>query len=188
MRDLGRGGLGFGGGNGIAWVIAWFRTLGLVLLFAAPLSGVDLCVGGRGRGLRPGWGGAAVGNQAFDGYDHRKSLDLAGDGASGGFVAESGQFPEPGQDLVATEVQLAQPFGFLVDQFFFDGGAVLDHVVADAGLGFGVGGGVGIETDGFRSSAVIHGSGQDQVSKGHFLIGDGIADSIFGMGSRSSVC
>jgi hypothetical protein len=57
---------------------------------------------------------------------------------------------------------------------------VLDHVGADAGLGFGVGGGFGIETDGFCSAAVSHGSGQDQVSKGDFLIGDGIGDSIFG--------
>ena len=39
-----------------------------------------------------------------------------------------------GQDLVATKVQLAQPFGFLVHQPFPDGGAVLDHVGADAGL------------------------------------------------------
>jgi hypothetical protein len=30
-------------------------------------------------------------------HDHRKSLDLAGDDASGRFVAQSGQFPEPGQ-------------------------------------------------------------------------------------------
>ena len=27
--------------------------------------------------------------------------------------------------------------------------------------------------------AVVHGSGKDQVSKGHFLIGDGIGDCIF---------
>ena len=47
----------------------------------------------------------------------RKGLDLAGDGAPGYFVAEMGQFPEPGQDLVATKVELAQPFDFLVYQF-----------------------------------------------------------------------
>ena len=58
------------------------------------------------------------GIEAFDGYDHGKSLDLAGDAASGYFVAKSGQFPEPGQDLVATKVQLAQPVGFLVDSVF----------------------------------------------------------------------
>ncbi len=49
------------------------------------------------------------GIEAFDRYDHGKSLDLAGDAASGHFVAKIGQFPEPGQDLVATKVQLAQP-------------------------------------------------------------------------------
>jgi len=66
-------------------------------------------------------------------------------------------------------------------------GAVLVHVGADAGLGFDIGGGVGIETDGFCGAAVIHGSGKDQVSKGHFLIGDGIADSIFGHRSSRSL-
>jgi hypothetical protein len=46
-----------------------------------------------------------------------------------------------------------------------------------------------IETNGFCGAAVIHGSGKDQVSKGDFLIGDGIADSIFGhRSSRFSVC
>ena len=48
---------------------------------------------------------------------------------------------------------------FLVHQFFADGAAVPDHVVADAGFGFDMGRGVGIETDGFRGAAVIHGSG-----------------------------
>ena len=121
---------------------------------------------GRGRGLRPSRGGKAAiihgcgRDQSFDGYDHRKSLDLAGDDASGHLAAKIGQFPETGQDLVATKVQPAQPFGFLVHQPFPDGGAVLNHVGADARLGFGVGGGVGIEADSFRSAAVIHGSGQ----------------------------
>ena len=125
-------------------------------------------------------GEATVRYQAFDRYDHRKGLDLSGDDASGHFVAKGGQFPEPGQDLVATKVQLAQSVGFLVHQPFADGGAVLDHVGADAGLGFGVGGSFGVKTNGFCGAAVSHGSGQDQVSKGHFLIGDGIGDSIFG--------
>jgi hypothetical protein len=54
-------------------------------------------------------------------------------------------------------------------------------------LGFGIGGGFGVETHGFRGTAVIHGSGKDQVSEGDFLIGDD--DSIFGhRSSCSSVC
>src|SRR5882757_231103 len=89
LGDLGRGGLGLrGGGNEIAWVF----NSGLVL-FAAPLSGGAICLDGRGHGLRRGWGKAAVWNQAFDRYDHRESLDLAGDDASGHFVAKSGEFP-----------------------------------------------------------------------------------------------
>jgi hypothetical protein len=79
----------------------------------------------------------------------------------------------PSQNLVATEVQVAQSFhgtphgkpgqagqvGFLVNQLFPDGGTVLKHVGADAMLGFGVGGRLGIETDSFCGAAVIHGSG-----------------------------
>jgi hypothetical protein len=164
-------GLGFDVGT-------WLGGFGL-LLPAAPLRDVDLR-GGRGGGLGPRWGEAAVGDQAFDGYDHGKGVDLAGHAASGGFRVEIGQFPEPGQDLVTTKVKIAQPLGFLVHQFFPDGGAVLVHVGADAGLGFGVGSGVGIETDGFRGAAVIHGSGEDQVNIGHFLIGDEIGDGFFG--------
>jgi hypothetical protein len=55
---------------------------------------------------------------------------------------------------------------------------VLDHVGADAGLGSGVGGSIGVEAESFRGAAVIHRSGQDQVIKGHFLIGDRIGDSL----------
>jgi hypothetical protein len=38
-----------------------------------------------------------------------------------------------------------------------------------------------------RGAAVIHGSGKDQVSKGDFLIGDEIADNIFGHRSSPSL-
>jgi hypothetical protein len=60
VGDLRRGGLRFQGGNGIAWLFT------CVLLFA-DLRGVDICVDGRGLGLRRGWGKAAVWNQSFDG-------------------------------------------------------------------------------------------------------------------------
>src|ERR1700722_3348777 len=96
------GGSGFRG-NGIAWVF----PRGLFLLFAEPLSAVGLRVERRGRWLRSGWGGDAAGNQSFDGYDQGNGLDLAGDVAPGYFVAERGEFPEPGEDLVATKVEFA---------------------------------------------------------------------------------
>jgi hypothetical protein len=104
VDDLAGAGLGFLGGDGFAWVfISGMGIRGLVLLFLEPLSGVDFCLDGRGRGAGCGWGRAA-GNQSFDGYDQRNGLDLAGDGASGYFVAEIGELPEPGQDLVANKV------------------------------------------------------------------------------------
>ena len=81
LWDLGRVGLDFGGGNSIVWLF----TCGLVLVFAEPLSFVDLCLDGRDRGLQLGWGEAAGihsgRDQSLDGYDHGESLDLAGDGA-----------------------------------------------------------------------------------------------------------
>ena len=60
------------------------------------------------------------------------------------------------------------------------GGAVLEHVGADTGFGFGVGGRVGVEADGFGGMTVGHGAREDQAGKGYFLIGDGVADFIFG--------
>jgi hypothetical protein len=96
----------------------------------------------RDMHLRLGRGEATVGDEAFEGQDHGHGLDLAGNVASGRFRVEIGQFPEAGQDLVAIKVQLAQPFDFLVDQLFLDGGAVLDHVGVDAGLDLGVSGGL----------------------------------------------
>src|SRR3984957_20725268 len=92
VGDLAGAGFGFRGNDGIAWV-------SILLLFVEPLSPVDFCFDGRGRGLGCGWGGGAR-NQSFDGYDHRKGFDLTGDGAPGYLVAEIGEFPEPGQDLV----------------------------------------------------------------------------------------
>jgi hypothetical protein len=68
----------------------------------------------------------------------------------------------------------------LLHALFVHGGPVLDHVFADTGFEFGVGGGAGVETDGFGGTAVGHSSGEDQVGKGYFLIGDWVADLIFG--------
>jgi len=103
VGDLVGDGLGFLGGDGFAWVfISGMGTGGLLLRFLEPLRGVDFCLDRRGRGAGCGWGGAA-GDQSFDGYDQRNGLDLAGDGAPGYFVAEIGELPEPGQDLVANK-------------------------------------------------------------------------------------
>ena len=70
--------------------------------------------------------------------------------------------------------------GLLLDELLLHGGAVLEHEGADTGLGFGVGGGVGVEADGFSGLTVGHGAREDQAGKGYFLIGDGVADFIFG--------
>jgi hypothetical protein len=63
--------------------------------------------------------------------------------------------------------------GLLLHELLVHGGPVFKHVGADTGFGFGVGGGVGVETHGFGGTAVGHGSREDQVGKGYFLIGDG---------------
>jgi len=114
------------------------------------------------------------------GDDHGDGLDLAGDAASGHFGAEVGNFPEAGQNSFAVQVQPVQSVGLLLDELLLHGGAVLEHVGADTGFGFGVGGGVGVEADGFGGMTVGHGAREDQAGKGYFLIGDGVADFIFG--------
>jgi hypothetical protein len=82
--------------------------------------------------------------------------------------------------LFAVEIEPAQSVGLLLDKLLLHGGAVLEHVGAYPGFGFGVGGGVGVEADGFGGMTVGHGSREDQAGKGYFLIGDGVADLIFG--------
>jgi hypothetical protein len=94
--------------------------------------------------------------------------------------AEVGDFPEAGQYLFAVQVQAAQSLCLLLDELSLHGGAVLKHVGADTGFGFGVGGRVGVEADGFGGMTVGHGAREDQAGKGYFLIGDGVADFIFG--------
>jgi hypothetical protein len=60
------------------------------------------------------------------------------------------------------------------------GGPVLEHVGAHTGFGFGVGGGVGVETSGFGGLAVGHSSTENQVGKGYFLVSNEVADLVFG--------
>ena len=121
-----------------------------------------------------------VGDEVQHGHDHREGLDLAGNAVSGHFGAEVGDFPEAVQYLFAVQVQAAQSLGLLLDELLLHGGAVLEHVGANMGFGFGVGGGVGVEADGFGGMTVGHGAREDQAGKGYFLIGDGVADFIFG--------
>ena len=70
--------------------------------------------------------------------------------------------------------------GFLLDELLLHGGAMLEHEGADTGLGFGVGGGVGVEADSFCGTTVGHGARENQAGEGYFLIGDGVADIILG--------
>jgi hypothetical protein len=65
--------------------------------------------------------------------------------------------------------------GSLLDELLLDGVPMLMHVSADTRLGFGVGGGIGVETDGFRGTTVGHGSTEDQAGKRYFLVSDGVA-------------
>ena len=67
-------------------------------------------------------------------------------------------------------------------ELLLDGGAMLEHVGADLGLGFDVGGGVGVEAGGFGGLTVGHLAREDQAGESHFLIGDGVADFILGHG------
>ena len=131
--------------------------------------------------------GGTVGDEVLHGHDHGEGLDLAGNAASGHLGAEIGDFPEAGQYLFAVQVQPALSFhgtpgqvSLLLDELLLHGGAVLEHEGADTGLGFGVGGGVGVEADGFSGLTVGHGASEDQAGKGYFLIGDGVVHFIFG--------
>ncbi len=181
---LGRGGLGFRGGNGIAWLLSrglvpsvyGANRVGRCLASTGGAAGCVLEGERRRSGIRPSM--AAIIARAFI---WPAMLPLV---ASWLRVASSQRrfriWSRP-------KFSLRSPSGFLVHQPFPDGGAVLQHVGADAGFGFGVGGGFGIETNGFCGAAVSHGSGHDQVSKGHFLIGDGIGNSVFGHRSSHSL-
>ena len=81
-----------------------------------------------------------VGDEVLHGHDHREGLDLAGDAASGRFRAKVGYFPEAIQYIFAIQFQAVLFPGILLDELLLDSGAVLDHVGADMGCGFDVGG------------------------------------------------
>jgi hypothetical protein len=148
-------------GGGIEWRVNWWRG-GFVL-------------GGAGATVRiPIW------DQAFDGDDHGEGLDLGGHAVSSRVGIQVGDFPEAGQDSLAAQVQPALLLGLLLQEVLMHGGPVLEHVGADPGFGFGVGGGVGVKTGGFGGLAVGHSSTENQVGKGYFLISYGVADLVFG--------
>ena len=96
--------------------------------------------------------GATVGDKVFHGHDEEERLDLAGNAAPGHFGAEVGDFPEAVQYLFAVQVQAVLSICFLVDKLLLYGGAVLEHVGADARFGFDVGGGAGFEAGDFGGS------------------------------------
>jgi hypothetical protein len=168
---------------------ALLRVDGSGLLPGTPRGGMDLRLGGRRGGFLLRGDGETVGDEVFHSHDHRDGLDLAGNAASCHFGAEISDFPEACQYLLAVQAQPAQSLygtpgqvDLLLDELLLHCGAVLKHVGADAGFGFGVGGGVGVEADGFGGMTVGHGAREDQAGKGYFLIGDGVAHFIFGLG------
>ena len=81
------------------------RAGGFSLPLVKPGGGIDLRVYKRRGGFALGGAGAVVvgsrGDQAFDGDDHGKSLDLGGHAVSSHFGTQVGDFPEPGQDFPA---------------------------------------------------------------------------------------
>ena len=81
-----------------------------------------------------------------------------------------GDFPEARQYLLAVRTEAGQWLGLLLQGLLLDGGGVLEHVGADTGFGFGVGGRVGVEADSLGGLTVGHGAREDQEGKGYFLI------------------
>jgi hypothetical protein len=163
---------------------ARLRAGGFPLLLAKPSGGIDWRVSGRRGGFVLGGAGAtvvvAIRDQAFDGDDHGEGFHLGGHAVSSHVGVQIGDFPEAGQDSLAAQLQPALLLRFLLHEAIVHGGPVLEHVGAHAGFGFGVGGGVGVETGGFGGLTVGHGSRENQVGKGYFLISNEVADLIFG--------
>jgi hypothetical protein len=160
------------------------RAGGFPLLLAKPGGGIDWRVNGWRGGFVLGGAGAtvvvAIRDQAFDGDDHGEGLDLGGHAVSSHVGVQVGDFPEAGQDSLAAQVQPALLLRLLLQEAIVHGGPVLEHVGADPGFGFGVGGGVGVKTGGFGSLTVGHSSRENQVGKGYFLVSYGVADLVFG--------
>jgi hypothetical protein len=121
----------------------------------------------------------AIRDQAFDGHDQGEGLDLGGHAVASHFGVEVGNVPETGQDSVAAHVEPAEFLGILLDNLLLYGGAMLKHPGADTRLGFGVGGGVGVEADGIRGLTVGRGSREDQAGESYFLVSDEVVDVIF---------
>jgi hypothetical protein len=156
---------------------------GFPLLLAKP-GGIDWRVNRWRGGFLLGGRGAtvvvAIRDQAFDGDDHGEGLDLGGHAVSSHVGVQVGDFPEAGQDSLAALIQPALLLKFLLHEAIMHGRPVLEHVGADPGVGFGVGGGVGVETGGFGSLTVGHSSRENQVGKGYFLVSNEVADLILG--------
>ena len=153
---------------------ARLRAGGVPLLLAKPGGGIDFRINRWRGGFVLGRAGAAIcisiRDQTFDGDDHGEGLDLGGHAVSSHVGVQVGDCPEAGQDSLAAQVQAAPLVRFLLQETIVHGGPVLEHVGADPGFGFGVGGGVGVETDGFRGLTVGHSSRENQVGKGYFLV------------------
>ena len=157
---------------------------GFPLLLAKPGGVIDCRVNRWRGGFLLGGRGAtvvvAIRDQAFDGDDHGEGFDLGGHAVSSHVGVQVGDFPEAGQDSFAALIQPALLLKFLLQEAIMRGRPVLEHVGADPGFGFGVGGGVGVETGGFGSLVVDHSSRENQVGKDYFLISNEVADLIFG--------
>jgi hypothetical protein len=157
---------------------------GFPLLLAKPGGGIDLRVNGRRGGFVLGGAGATVRIPIGIRPSMATIMERALIWADMLFRVMSGSRSAISQRRARTR---SRPrFSrrcssvCLLHEVFVHGGPVLEHVGADPGFGFGVGGGVGVETDGFGGTAVGHGSRENHVGKGYFLIGDEVAHWIFG--------
>ena len=80
------------------------EAVGFRQLLAQPFGLIDLRLVRRRSGVLLRGAGATVRDQAFDGYDHRHGLDLAGNAASGDLGPRVASSREAVQDLLAAQV------------------------------------------------------------------------------------